>query len=283
MKFSSYEIDGKATYGLADGEGKLTTVGDDLAHRYPTLKDVIVGEALADVASRLGDKTPDTDVESVKMLPVIPNPEKIICVGLNYRAHVNETRNPDTEKPMIFSRFPDSQVGHLQPLKKPSQGEYFDYEGEMAVIIGKHARFVEKEDALDYICGYSCYNEGTIRDWQYHTKQFLPGKSFYQTGGFGPWMVCTDEIPDPTVLTLETRLDGEVMQHTTTDMMIFDIPTMINYITTFTPLNPGDVIVSGTPGGVGFRRDPKVLMEPGKVAEIEISKIGILRNAVEAA
>ncbi|MBT3766574.1 MAG: fumarylacetoacetate hydrolase family protein [Rhodospirillaceae bacterium] len=283
MKFSSYEVNGTATYGLADGEGKLTTVGDDLAHRYPTLKDVIAGDALADVANRLGDKTPDTDVESVKMLPVIPNPAKIICVGLNYKDHIAETHNADTEKPMIFCRYPDSQVGHLQALKKPSQGEYYDYEGEMAVIIGKHARFVEKEDALDYICGYSCYNEGTIRDWQYHTKQFLPGKSFFETGSFGPWMVCTDEIPDPTVLTLETRLDGEVMQHTTTDMMIFDIPTLINYISTFTPLNPGDVIVSGTPGGVGFRRDPKVLMEPGKTAEIEISKIGILRNPVEAA
>jgi len=150
----------------------------------------------------------------------------------------------------------------------------------MAVVIGKGGRHIKPEDALAHIAGYSCYNDGSVRDWQSHTSQFLPGKTFASTGGFGPWLVTADEIPDPTVLTLSTRLNGEVMQHTTTDLMITDIPTLIAYFSTILPLEAGDVFVTGTPGGVGAKRKPPLWMKPGDIIEVEISQIGILRNVI---
>ena len=165
---------------------------------------------------------------------------------------------------------------------KPFVSDEFDYEGELAVIIGKTGRYIPADRALEYVAGYSCYNEASVRDWQRHTSQFLAGKSFAGTGGFGPWMVTADEIPDPSRLILETRLNGQVVQHTTTDCMITSIPEQIAYISTMLPLLPGDVIVSGTPGGVGVKRTPPLFMRPGDVAEVEISGIGILRNPVIA-
>jgi 2-keto-4-pentenoate hydratase/2-oxohepta-3-ene-1,7-dioic acid hydratase in catechol pathway len=165
---------------------------------------------------------------------------------------------------------------------RPAESTSFDYEGELAVIIGSGGWKIPKDKALEHVAGYSCYNDGSVRDWQRHTSQFTPGKNFRHTGPFGPWLVTTDEIPDPSTLTLTTRLNGEVMQHATTDLLIFTIPVLINYISRFTRLEPGDVIVSGTPGGVGFKRDPQVFMKPGDVVEVEISKIGILKNPIEA-
>jgi 2-keto-4-pentenoate hydratase/2-oxohepta-3-ene-1,7-dioic acid hydratase in catechol pathway len=213
---------------------------------------------------------------------VIPDPDKIICIGLNYRDHVAETGRSITEKPALFARFAGSQVGHLQPLVKPAVSDEFDYEGELAVVIGKRGRHIPAEHALQHVGGYACYNEGSVRDWQRHTSQFLSGKSFAGTGAFGPWLVTADQIPDPSCLTLETRLNGEVVQHTTTDLMITPIAEQIAYISTMLPLLPGDVIVSGTPGGVGFKRSPQLFMRPGDVAEVEISGIGVLRNPVIA-
>jgi len=279
MKFTSYEVDGEERYGLVDG-GNLKTVGGDFRERYLTLRDAIAGNALSEIGDALSGADADLAVDDATLLPVIPKPDKILCVGLNYKSHIDETHNTVSEKPMIFTRFHDSQVGHNQNILKPKQSERLDYEGEMAVIIGKPARFVKPGQALEYVAGYACFNEGSVRDWQRHNRQFTPGKSFYKTGGFGPWMVTADEIPDPTKLTLETRLNGEVMQHATTDLMIFDIPALFEYITTFTELRPGDVIVSGTCGGVGDRRDPPVYMTDGDVAEVEISSIGILRNPI---
>ena len=167
---------------------------------------------------------------------MIPDPDKIICVGLNYRAHVEETGRTVTEKPTLFARFAGSQVGHLRPLVKPKVSDQFDYEGELAVVIGKDGRHIPAERALEHVAGYSCYNEGSIRDWQRHTSQFLAGKSFAGTGGFGPWLVTADEIPDPSRLTLETRLNGKVVQHTTTDLMITPVPELIAYISTILPV-----------------------------------------------
>jgi 2-keto-4-pentenoate hydratase/2-oxohepta-3-ene-1,7-dioic acid hydratase in catechol pathway len=163
----------------------------------------------------------------------------------------------------------------------PNESTELDYEGELAVVIGTGGRRIPVEKALDHVVGYSCYNDGSIRDWQRHTSQFTPGKNFPHTGSFGPWLVTTDEIPDPSSLTLTTRLNGEVMQYATTDMMIFTIPELINYISTFTSLEPGDVIVSGTPGGVGSRRDPPIFMQSGDRVEVEISSIGVLANPIE--
>ncbi|MGG5817181.1 fumarylacetoacetate hydrolase family protein [Falsiroseomonas sp. HW251] len=232
-----------------------------------------------DEAKRLD--TADLPLEGLSFAPVIPDPDKIICVGLNYRDHVAETGRTVTEKPALFARFAGSQVGHGQPMIRPHASVEFDYEGELAVIIGKAGRHIAASDALKHVAGYACYNEGSIRDWQRHTSQFLAGKTFAGTGAFGPWMVTSDEIPDPSTLTLETRVNGQVVQHTTTDLMITPVPQIIEYVSTVLPLLPGDVIVSGTPGGVGAKRNPPLWLKPGDVTEVEISRIGLLRNPVE--
>jgi len=215
-------------------------------------------------------------------LPVIPNPGKIICVGLNYEEHRVETGRDKTESPALFIRVPESQVGHHQPIVMPPESTHLDYEGEIAVIIGKPGRRISQEKSWQHVAGYACYNDGSIRDWQRHTLQWTAGKNFRRTGGFGPWMTTRGEIKDGEELTLETRLNGQVMQHATTEQMIHRIPRLINYISTFTTLEPGDVIVTGTPGGVGARRDPPVWMKAGDTVEIEVSKVGVLVNTIKA-
>ena len=279
MKLTSFVSPaGKATYGLIHDD-MITDLG---AARplLPGLKDFLGGEEFA--AGGFDATGPVHPLASVACLPVIPTPGKIICVGLNYRDHVAETGREVTAKPALFARFAGSQIGHLQPLVKPAVSDHFDYEGELAVVIGTGGRHIAAADALAHIGGYACYNEGSVRDWQRHTSQFLAGKTFAGTGGFGPWLVTADEIPDPTSLTLQTRLNGQVVQHTTTDLMITPIPELIAYISTVLPLLPGDVIVTGTPGGVGMKRTPPLWMRPGDVAEVEISGIGVLRNPVVA-
>lgn len=280
MKIASF-IDpaGRASYGVVVGDSLV-----DLARRLPdvpSLKALIAAGRLGEVAG-LASATPDYKLAEIAFAPVIPDTDKIICVGLNYRDHVAETGRAVTEKPALFCRFPASQVGHLQPLVKPPESDEYDYEGELAVIIGKGGRRIAQKDALAHVAGYACYNEGSIRDWQRHTSQFLAGKSFAESGSFGPWMVTADVLPDPSKLTLETRLNGVVVQHTTTDLMITPVPALIEYISTIFPLGPGDVIVTGTPGGVGAKRNPPLWMKAGDVAEIEISGVGVLRNPVVA-
>ena len=242
----------------------------------------LLRRASAGVVEVARHAAPDFPLDGLQLAPVIPDPDKIVCVGMNYRDHVAEVGRTVTEKPALFARFAGSQVGHLQPLVKPAVSDDFDYEGELAVVIGKQGRHILAEHGLEYVAGYSCYNEGSVRDWQRHTSQFLAGKSFAGTGAFGPWLVTADEIPDPSRLTLETRLNRQVVQHTTTDLMINSIPEQIAYISVMLPLLPGDVIVSGTPGGVGLKRSPQLFMRPGDVAEVEISGIGVLRNPVMA-
>ena len=281
MKLVSFIAAGRASYGVVQ-DGGVVDLGRRVGDRWPTLRSLLVAGALADV-QRLADTIgPDVPMEDMEFAPVIPDPDKIICIGLNYRDHVAETGRPLTEKPALFARFAGSQIGHLRPLVKPRVSDEFDYEGELAVIIGKIGRHIPAHRALEHVAGYSCYNEASIRDWQRHTSQFLAGKSFAGTGGFGPWMVTADEIPDPSGLTLETRLNGQVVQHSTTNCMITSVPEQIAYISTMLPLLPGDVIVTGTPGGVGVKRTPPLFMRPGDVAEVEISGIGILRNPVIA-
>lgn len=278
MKLSSFTHDGRASYGLVTEAGIV-----DLGARFPetTLRDFLAAGDL-DRARALADAPADFALDAVKFAPVIPNPDKIICVGLNYHAHVQETGRTVTEKPVLFARFSGSQIGHGAPLVKPLESDEFDYEGELAVIIGREGRRIPEAEALSYVAGYACYNDGSIRDWQRHTAQFLPGKSFAGTGAFGPWMVTADEIPDPATLRLVTRLNGKVVQDTTTDLLITPIPALIAYISTILPLLPGDVIVSGTPGGVGARRNPPLWLKEGDVNEVEISGIGVLSNPVTA-
>jgi 2-keto-4-pentenoate hydratase/2-oxohepta-3-ene-1,7-dioic acid hydratase in catechol pathway len=277
MKLISFAADTEPSFGFLTEGGVV-----DLGRRtqLPSLRAFLAagGIATLDAASRAAPA--DYALDAVRLLPVIPDPDKIICVGLNYHDHVKETGRTVTEKPMLFSRFPGSQAAHGDKLIRPKISHDFDYEGELAVIIGSAGRHISEADALSHIAGYACYNDGSVRDWQRHTSQFLPGKNFASTGGFGPWMVTADEIADPAALTLETRLNGQVVQHTTTDLMITSITALIAYCSTMLPLLPGDVLVTGTPGGVGAKRNPPLWMKPGDIVEVEISGIGCLRNSI---
>ncbi len=280
MKIVSYREAGGTGYGATDGETLWP-----LAKRQglpPTLAKAL---GLADLAGRVqrakegGQSLPLADVQR---RPVIPRPWKIFCVGLNYESHRIETGRPVSEYPTLFTRFATTLVADGEPLVCPKLSEKFDFEGELAVVIGKRGRHIPREEAFSYVGGYTCFNDGSVRDYQRHSSQFTPGKNFDATGAFGPWLVTPDEIPDPSTLTLETRLNGEVMQKAGLDDLIFDVPTLISYISSFATLQPGDVIATGTPGGVGFVRNPPVFMKPGDTVEVEISGIGTLTNPVVA-
>jgi 2-keto-4-pentenoate hydratase/2-oxohepta-3-ene-1,7-dioic acid hydratase in catechol pathway len=277
VKLATVAIDGRATWGIVEGETFLD-VGVVLKARYADLK-AAIGSQLSGAADAKSAAAA-VPVSKVTWLPVIPNPDKILCVGLNYETHRKETGRAEVDHPTIFSRYANSQTGHLQPIVRPRVSTDLDFEGELAVIIGKAGRYISRADAMDYVAGYSCYNDGSIRDFQRHTHQFTPGKNFPDTGAFGPWMMTPDELGPLAELRLQTRLNGQVMQEARIRQMIFDIPLQIEYCSTFTRLEPGDVIVSGTPGGVGARRDPPLWMKPGDVVEIEVERLGVLRNVV---
>jgi 2-keto-4-pentenoate hydratase/2-oxohepta-3-ene-1,7-dioic acid hydratase in catechol pathway len=282
VKLATYAVRGEVSYGAVVGEGVVDLRRRLGASRFPTLKSVLAAGAL-DEARRAAEGQPaDHPLGAVTLKPVVTDPDKIFCVGLNYHAHREETGRKPSDYPAIFARYAITQVGSGEALVKPNNSDRFDFEGELAVVIGRRGRHVPRARALEIVAGYSCYFDGSVRDWQRHTTQWTPGKNFPATGGFGPWMVTPDELPDPSKLTLATRLNGNEMQRTTTDLMIFDVPTVIEYLTGFTELVPGDVIATGTPGGVGFTRDPAVFMKPGDAVEVEISQIGVLRHPVVA-
>ncbi len=278
MKLLTYSQGGAVSYGAVTGDG-VVDLGKRLG-QYPDLRSLLEAGALNQAAGAAKDAAADHALGDITFLPVIPNPDKIICVGLNYKAHREETGRTPTDNPALFMRFADTQTGHKEPMIKPNNSDAFDFEGELALIIGKTARHVSEADALDYIAGYACYNDGSVRDFQNHTPQWMPGKNFPATGAFGPWMVTADDIPDPTKLTLTTRLNGEVVQQSATDLLIFTIPVLMAYITSFTTLRPGDVISTGTPGGVGFRRKPPLFMKAGDTIEVDITDVGTLTNPI---
>lgn len=280
MRLMSFEVGGKKSFGAVDGDG-VVDLFPKLGQKYASLREVLEADALGAAIQAGSESKADHALKDVTFLPVIPDPHKIVCVGLNYEDHRIETGREPTGYPVLFPRYANCQVGHGQPMVKPRNSDQFDYEGELAVIMGKAARHVSRENALKHVAGYACYNDGSVRDWQAHTHQFMPGKNFTATGAFGPWMVTTDEIPDPAALTLTTRLNGEVMQHANTDQLIFNVPFLISYISSFMELEPGDVIVSGTPGGVGMKRTPPVFMKDGDTVEVEITNVGTLINPVE--
>lgn len=277
MKIASFTAGSTATYGIVTDAGVIDA-GRRLT-RYPTLRSLLAGGALDELKSLKNEK-PDHDLSAVTLLPTIPDPDKIFCIGVNYATHLAESGHPTPPHPMIFTRFANSQVGAGQPMVRPLESERFDYEGEMAVIIGKGGRRISREQALSHVAGYSCYNDGSIRDWQRHTSQFTPGKNFAATGGFGPWMVTADELRDVTTQTIATRLNGVEVQRAPISDLVFDVPTLIAYCSTFTELVPGDVIVTGTTGGVGAYRQPPLWMKGGDVVEVEVTGIGVLRNPV---
>ena len=224
----------------------------------------------------------DINLSSIKLLPVIPNPSKIICVGLNYHEHVKETEKTVADNPVTFQRFNDSQTAHLQNMIIPKASDKLDFEGEMALIMKDTGSHINEDTALDCIAGYSCYNDGSVRDWQRHTKStFGMGKNFKKTGSFGPHMVMAQDIDDYKKLTIETFLNGEVMQSASLSQLIFDLPFLISYVSKALPWRAGDVLVTGTPGGVGFKRNPPIYLKEGDKVDISISEIGTLSNTLQ--
>ncbi len=277
MRLSTVKIAGRATWGVIEGE-TFRDAGSALASRYPDLKAAILAEFAG--VSEAAASAPATALSEVEWLPVVPNPDKIICVGLNYEMHRQETGRTEVENPTIFARYANSQTGHLAPIIRPKVSTDLDYEGELAVIIGKPGRYITRAEAMSHVAGYACYNDGSVRDFQRHTHQFTPGKNFPDTGAFGPWLMTPDELGPLDDLRLQTRLNGQVVQEATIAQMIFDIARQIEYCSTFTMLEAGDVIVSGTPGGVGAKRTPPLWMKPGDIVEVEIDRLGILKNTI---
>jgi 2-keto-4-pentenoate hydratase/2-oxohepta-3-ene-1,7-dioic acid hydratase in catechol pathway len=279
MRLVSYQYNGLDSYGAVVGD-RVVDLGQVYGARAPDLKAFIAGNLFADAAAKLAGAGATLPLSGVRLLPVIPHPGKIFCIGLNYGEHIQETGKAVTEKPVIFLRVAGSQLAHGDDIVRPRVSAQLDYEGEIAVVIGQGGRHIAESDAWSHIAGYSCYNDASVRDWQFHTSQWGPGKNFWKTGAFGPWLVTADEIAPDQRMTLVTRLNGQELQRATTDLMVHSIPRQIAYLSTFVPLEAGDVIVTGTPGGVGNKRTPQLFMKPGDVCEVEVDAIGTLRNGV---
>lgn len=280
MKFISYKIDGKASFGLLRGADEVVDLGRRLGSQATGLRTLIATGHGVELARAHESEPTDHRLADVELLPPITDPRTIACVGHNYESHRIETARDPTKHPSIFLRGSESLVAAGQPMLMPRESSDFDYEGELAVVIGKGGRRIAEADAWQHIFGVACFNEGSVRDWQWHTTQFTPGKNFPQTGAFGPALVTLDELPADKVVELTTRLNGEVVQNAKTDQMLFPIPVQVAYLSTFLTLRPGDVIVTGTPGGVGAKRKPPLWLKPGDQVEVEISSVGLLVNGV---
>jgi 2-keto-4-pentenoate hydratase/2-oxohepta-3-ene-1,7-dioic acid hydratase in catechol pathway len=224
--------------------------------------------------------TAGLSLDEVTLLPVIPNPGKILCVGLNYVAHAEEAGRKVGNYPVIFQRFADTLVAHGAPLERPVVSNELDFEAELAVVIGKCGGHIKPENAMEHVAGYTCFNDASVRDWQFHTHQYGMGKNFRRTGALGPWLVTRNEIPDYRALSIEGRLNGELMQRGSLSELAFDIPYLIAYISQALPWNPGDILATGTPSGIGFKRTPPVLLKPGDTYEVIITGVGTLSNPV---
>ncbi|MCW1411311.1 fumarylacetoacetate hydrolase family protein [Rhizobium sp. 1AS11] len=280
MKIISFEVKGKEHYGVVEGDNVIdlsTRLGPD----YLNILDFITKNPVAEVAALIKAGISDYALNDVRLLPVVPDAGKIICVGLNYEEHKKEgVRNP-ADKPMLFARWPETLIAHGDPMVIPKISDMLDFEAEMLVVIGKETgRYLPASEALDKVFGYSCMNEGSVRDWQRHSSQVTAGKNFVGTGPVGPWIVTADEIPDVQDLDLELRVNGETMQKANTRDMIWSVSDTIEYVTQWIPLHPGDLIATGTPAGVGSRRTPPVFLKDGDVVEVSISRIGTLQNRV---
>jgi 2-keto-4-pentenoate hydratase/2-oxohepta-3-ene-1,7-dioic acid hydratase in catechol pathway len=276
MRFVSFmRPDGKASFGTIE-DATILDAGAVPGVGHTTLKDVIEASEL-DVLRGVGEPIP---MDEVMLLPPLPNPEKILCIGLNYLPHILESGRPHPEYPSIFTRYPASIVGHNVPIERPRASGKFDYEGELALVIGKGGRHIDAARAIDHVAGYTCFNDGSIRDYQNHTTQFWPGKNFERSGSMGPWLITPDEVGDIRDQTLTTRVNGQVEQQAPISDLAIGIPEIIAYASTVLTLVPGDVIVTGTPGGVGQYRDPKLFLEPGMTVEVEVTGVGTLVNGV---
>jgi 2-keto-4-pentenoate hydratase/2-oxohepta-3-ene-1,7-dioic acid hydratase in catechol pathway len=282
MRLISYRLKGEAGVGVMVDDKNFVALPKAAPELPRSLKGLIEMEGgFAKAAAAAKGRKPDLAFSDVTLDPLITEPNAIWCLALNYKLHINETGLTTSAKyPQIFLRMPCSQVGHGRPIlcPDPKVAMLYEYEGELAVIIGKGGRHIKEGDALAHVAGYTCFVDGSVRDWQKHSV--TSGKNFIGTGPLGPWMVTSDEIPDPTKLTLMTRLNGVEMQRSGTDMLIYSVPRIIAYVSGFTPLAPGDVIATGTPAGVGHRRNPPLWMKAGDTLEVEITGIGTLRSRI---
>ena len=281
MRFASYIADGKPGFGLVTDSGIV-----DLAPRLgvPTLRALLEGAGTAAAAPYAAQKS-DRALDSVTLLPVIEDCAHCYCVGVNYEDHLREVQaagvaRPRPKQPSLFIRYPETFVAHGAPLVMPKVSDDFDYEAELAIIIGKGGRYIPREQALAHVAGYSCFNDGSVRDWQFHSSQVTSGKNFVGTGGFGPWMVTPDEVGDVGKLAISLTVNGTVLQDGNTADMLFGVADIVSYASAFLPLKAGDVIATGTPAGVGFSRKPPIFLKAGDVCEVYIERIGTLRNTV---
>lgn len=282
MNLLSFSHKGRSSYGTVLGDG-LVDLGARFDRRYPTLRDALTAGALAELQRAAEGARPDLALADIAYLSPIPNPEKILCIGVNYANRNAEYRdNSDLPKyPSLFMRTPGSLVGHGAPLLRPPESEQFDYEGEIAIIIGKPGRRITKAQAPGHIAGLTCLNEGTVRDWLRHGKfNVTQGKNFDRSGAIGPWMVTADEFAGYGDLHVTTRISGELRQDDTTASLIFPFDELIRYVSTFTTLKPGDIIATGTPTGAGARFDPPKYLNSGDIVEVTVAGIGTLRNPV---
>jgi 2-keto-4-pentenoate hydratase/2-oxohepta-3-ene-1,7-dioic acid hydratase in catechol pathway len=283
MRYLSFKIGGRASYGVMTDAG-VVDLGKRFGARYPTLRAVIEAGFPAEVVAAASDAADYSEAE-ITFLPPIPDATHIWCLALNYAEHHDEVEKAGRvqelpKQPALFMRSIDSITAHNQPLRHPGVSEQFDFEGELGVVIGKSGRNVAEADALDYVAGYTIINEGSVRDWQFHTRQITPGKNWYHSGACGPWMVSSDEIPNPHNLEIKTVLNGEVMQNGNSRDMVHNINKFISYLSTITVLRPGDILSTGTPSGVGYGRNPQLWMKVGDSCSISISGIGTLTNKV---
>lgn len=274
VRLASFEIDGERGYGALEGDGVLR-LGTD-AGAPPDLKAYLERHHGAWPRPASGDALP---LASLRLLPPVPNPGKVFCVATNFHEPARAGK-PDPDYPLLFTRIAAAQVGHGAPILKPAVSETFDFEGELAVVIGRAGRKIPLDAAMAHVAGYACFNDGSVRDWQKHSSQFTPGKNFARSGAFGPVLVTADEIPDPARLSLETRVNGVRKQAIGMRDMIFSIAWLISYCSTFAPLEPGDVIATGTPSGFGSSRNPPEFLAPGDLVEVEIPGVGLLANRV---
>ncbi|VCU70796.1 Ureidoglycolate lyase [Pigmentiphaga humi] len=275
MRYVSIERNGRAVLGVRNAQGDIDVIGEEslesLLARGADLVAYAKGQAVRETVK-------DADA---RFLPPMARPTKIICVGLNYADHTKESKYEQPDYPTLFLRLHTTLVAHNAPIVRPKVSDSLDFEGEVAVILGKGGRFIPKDEALDCVAGYAVFNEGSVREYQFKSPQWTVGKNFDNTGGFGPDFVTADEVPPGAKgLKLETRLNGEVVQSATTDDMIFDIPTLISVTSEAITLEAGDVIVTGTPAGIGWARTPKLLMKHGDVCEVTVEKLGTLRNPI---
>jgi 2-keto-4-pentenoate hydratase/2-oxohepta-3-ene-1,7-dioic acid hydratase in catechol pathway len=282
MRLASFKADGRSSYGAVNDSGGIVDLGRKLT-KYPTLLDLMRAGALGEARAAAAGAA-DVQMKDVEMLPPVLSPEKNICVGINYPDRSAEYYKGDREAPKypnLFCRFASSLVGTEQPIVRPKVSDKFDYEGEIVLVIGKEGRHVPKETALSMIGGFTLGNEGSVRDWLRHgTLNVTQGKNFDRSGSLGPWLVTADEIDPAKPLRLTTRVNGEVRQDDTTDRLTWGFAWLINYISTFATLKPGDYIWTGTPTGAGVHRNPSVWLKPGDVVEVSSPPIGVLRNTV---